>query len=50
MVEQGHDLNSYYVERGREAVLDLIPGDEEPEAEDVGEELHYDDGGVVIPF
>jgi hypothetical protein len=38
MVPEAQDLNDYYVKHGKQAVLDLIPGDEEPEAEDVGEE------------
>lgn len=65
-VPPGHDVNSFFVEGGRDAVLALLSAsydgstedDDDLEGEDAGTddggweppELHYDDDGEVIPF
>jgi DNA primase len=48
----GHDVNSWLVAEGKEAVLSLIPSDDDTEGESTDErEQHFDDDdGVVIPF
>ncbi|HET8767594.1 MAG TPA: hypothetical protein VFM86_09745 [Pedococcus sp.] len=46
----GHDVNSYLVEAGRQAVLDLVPRDDDSEGESSDRVQHFDDDGVEIPY